>query len=405
MSTSLLYHEHGLKSIQHLSTSFKHGNIFYKVQIKPNLIVCPLCRSQDIIKKGKITRQIRTPTSRINHSAFLVFDIPRVYCKHCDIIRQVKIPFADANKSYSKRFAQTIIEKRKHETIKSISKEMNVPWDLIKEIIKGYLEKKYIPPDIKNLKHLAVDEIAICKGHVYITLVMNLDTGNVIFVGDGKGADALEPFWVLLGKRRMNKIKAIAIDMGPSYISAIKLNLPNTKIVFDHFHVVKLMNDALDKIRRREYAKATDEEKKVFKTTKWILLKNAKNIDKEKNEHSRLEQLLAINKSLTKGYLLKEKLRQIWSQDNKEIAMDTLLILVDSCKTSDVKELVTLGETLYKHCNDILNWYDFKITSGKMEGLNNKIKTLKRMAYGYTDMDFFKLRILDIHNSEIIITG
>ena len=109
-------------------------------------------------------------------------------------------------------------------------------WDSIKEILKRDLRKRFSRPKLRHMKRLAIDEIAIFKGHRYLTVVMDLDSGCVVFVGDGKGADALEPFWARL-KRSGAKIEAIAIDMSPAHIEAVTTNLPHAAVVFDHFHV------------------------------------------------------------------------------------------------------------------------------------------------------------------------
>jgi len=174
------------------------------------------------------------------------------------------------------------------------------------------------------LKQIAIDEIAIGKGHRYFTVVLDLISGAVVFVGDGKGAEALEPFWKRLRASRA-KLKAVATDMGKAYIKAIRDNLPHVVHVFDHFHVVKLFNDKLSALRRELYNQAqSDSDRKLLKGTRWLLLKNPENLDVERNEEQRLRDALKLNEPLSIAYYLKEDLRQIWSQVNKRTARRVL---------------------------------------------------------------------------------
>jgi len=179
-------------------------------------------------------------------------------------------------------------------TIRDVSVHLDVSWDRIKEIQRRDLTRRYSKPKLKHLRHIAIDEIAVAKGHRYLTVVMDLDSGAVVFVGDGKGADALKPF----GKRLRPsgaKIEAVAMDMSAAYRGAVATNLPSAKIVFDRFHVMKLYNEKLSDLRRALYREATDVlQKKVLKGTRWLLLKASENLDEEKDERKKLEEALAL---------------------------------------------------------------------------------------------------------------
>jgi len=141
-------------------------------------------------------------------------------------------------------------------TIQDVARHLGVSWDVIKDIEKRNLRKHFAHPKLRKLKRIAIDEISVGKGHRYLTIVLDLGSGAVVFVGDGKGSEALAPFWTRL-KRSRAKIKAVAIDMSPAYISAVMENLPEATIVFDHFHVIKLFNEKLSDFRRALYHQAT----------------------------------------------------------------------------------------------------------------------------------------------------
>jgi transposase len=148
--------------------------------------------------------------------------------------------------------------------------------------------------------------------HHYLTVVMDILSGAVVFVEDGKGSDALEPFWKRLRRYRKVKIEAVAIDMSPAYIKAVRENLQQTVIVFDHFHVIKLFNEKLSDFRRQLYNNTTEKtQRSLIKGTRWLLL-TAKEKLEDKQEHvQRLKQALDINKPLATVYYMKEDLRQI----------------------------------------------------------------------------------------------
>jgi len=290
-------------------------------------------------------------------------------------------------------------------TIEDVARHLWISWDVIKEIQKEDLTKRFSNPCLRNIKRIAIDEIAVRKGHRYLTVVLNMDTGAVIFVGDGKGSDALEPFWKKLRRSRA-KIKAVAMDMSVAYISAVSSHLPKAAIVFDHFHVVKLFNDKLSDFRRDLYREAKDDlHKKVLKGTRWLLLKNPENLDPKKKEKERLEEALKINQPLSCAYYLKEYLRQIWLQPDREEAEKVLRDWIEKARASGIKMLIKFSNTLALYKSGILAYYDFRISSGPLEGTNNKIKTMKRMAYGFRDMEFFKLKIMGIHETKYALVG
>src|SRR5207253_8264077 len=162
----------------------------------------------------------------------------------------------------------------------------------IKGIRSRHLRRRFGRPKLRGLRQIAIDEIAVGKGHHYLTVVLNLLTGAVVFVGDGKGVAALTLFWRRLRRARA-KIVAVATDMSAAYIWAVRDNLPRAVHVFDHFHVIKLFNDKLSALRRALYHQAaSDRERQVLKGTRWLLLKNPENLDSERNERERLQDAL-----------------------------------------------------------------------------------------------------------------
>jgi transposase len=404
MSTSLLYHAFGLRGYDYAKTEFTEGRVVFTVQQRPHTCRCPQCASRDVIHHGHETRAFKTVP--IGHKPVtIVLPIPRIECRACKIIRQVALPFADPRRRYTKAFERYALELSRRMTIQDVAQHLGVGWDTIKDIQKRDLQHRFKKPRLGKLKQIAIDEISIGHGHRYLTVVLNLETGAVVFVGEGKGADALEPFW---GRLRAAKaqVEAVATDMSPAYIQAIRENLGDAIHVFDHFHVVKLFNEKLSDFRRELYREATEQmDKDVLKGTRWLLLKNPENLDPKKNERERLEEALRMNQPLATVYYMKEDLRQIWMQADKETASKVLDDWLRRAEASCIKVLQQFAGTLAMHRTGILAYYDCRISTGPLEGTNNKIRTMQRQAYGFRDKQFFKLKIYALHESKYALVG
>ena len=404
MSTSFLYHALGLSGYEYVSQKFLDGSTIFHVRPQWRIVRCPVCKSRAVIRKGGCTRRLRTvPIGR--KPIWLDVEIPRIFCQECNCVRQINTVIAQPRKSYTRSFARYVIALSKVMTLKDIAKFLNVGWDLVKDIVKSRLARLFSNPPLRNTRYIAIDEISIRKGHKYVTIVLDLDIGNVLFVGDGKGAEALIPFWQRVRKSKC-QIIAVSTDPGQAYISATLENLPGVPLVFDRFHVVKLMNDALTETRRGLYRELKDVMRKdVLKGSRWILLKNPANLSAEHNEEARLKEALKLNEPLATAYYMKEDLRQFWEQADRKTAEEVIDDWVERARKSGIRPLMKMGNTVAVYKFGILNWYDHPVSSGRLEGTNNKIKVLKRMAYGYRDLEFFKLRILAIHEAKYAFTG
>ena len=404
MSTSLLYHAFGIRGYQYIRTDYRGGQTIFTIHQDPQTCRCCACGSHQILHRGRVERRFRAlPIG--SRPTVVVLPIPRVECLACGAVRQVKVPFADPRRSYTSCFERYALELGRRMTIRDVAVHLGVGWDLIKDIQKRTLSRRYSKPKLKHLRHIAIDEIAVAKGHRYLTIVLDLRSGAVVFVGDGKGADALKPFWKRLRGSKA-KIEAVAMDMSAAYREAVSTHLRQAVIVFDRFHVMKLFNEKLSELRRALHREATDVmQKKVLKGTRWLLLKAAENLDEEKDEKGRLNEALALNKSLAVAYYLKEDLRQFWEQPGKKFGTLFLDGWIKRAEASGIKMLQQMAKTLAAHRSGLLAYHDVMITSGPMEGTNNKIKTMKRQAYGFRDKEFFKLKILAIHESKYELVG
>ena len=403
MSTSILYHGFGIYGYRYVSSKYQQGSIVFTIEKELQDLRCPSCRGKHVSRRGSQLRWFHTlPIGR--KQIYIRMLIPRVFCHDCLVVRQISIGFADPRRTYTRSFERYVIELARHMTIQDVALHLGVGWDLVKEIQRRHLVRRFSRPRLKGLKLIAIDEISIGKDHRYLTVVLDLLTGIVVFVGDGKGAEALGPFWHRL-KCSGAKIEAVAIDMSPAYISAISGNLPNATIVFDHFHIIKLFNEKLSDLRRNIYQKLNKTGQKVLKGTRWLLLKNSHRLRPKYQEKQRLKKALRMNTALATAYYLKEDLGQLWSLGNIHEASLFLDSWIARASQSGVSMLNSFSKTLDRHRDGILAYYRFPITTGPLEGTNNKIKTLQKQAYGYRDMDFFKLKIYALHETKYALVG
>jgi transposase len=393
MSTSLLYHGFGLVGYRYVNQTFQEGVVSFRIERPRERLRCSTCGSDEVWSQGGVDRTFRTVPIG-GKPVQIRFKVPRVLCFACGDVRQVKVAFAAPKKRYTRSFERYALDLSRHMTIQDVAEHLQVSWDTIKDIQARALERRFGKPKLHKLREIAIDEIAIGKGHHYLTVVLDLLSGAVVFVGEGKGAEALEPFWKRLRRARA-RIKAVATDMSKAYIRAVRDNLPGVVHVFDHFHVIKLFNDKLSAFRRELYHQASsDHERKILKGTRWLLLKNPENLDAERNERRRLLQALRLNRPLAIAYYLKEDLRQIWSQPNKRTARRVLRDWLRRARASGVRMLIQFADTLEEHQEGVLAYYHYPISTGPLEGTNTKIQAMKRQAYGFRDHEFFKLKIL-----------
>src|SRR5215207_1849550 len=269
MSTSLLYHAFGIRGYRYRRTDYRDGQTIFTIHQEPRTCRCAACGSSDVRPRGAVERRFRDVPIGGRPTA-VILPIPRVECRACGVVRQVEVRFADPRRSYTKGSERYALELSRRMTIRDVAKHLDVGWDTIKDIQKRDLSRRHAKPKLKHLRRIAIDEIAVAKGHRYLTVVMDLQSGAVVFVGDGKGAKALQPFWKRLRGSKA-KVEAVAMDMSPAYREAVSTHLPEAKIVFDRFHVMKLFNEKLSDLRRALHREATDLQKKVLKGTRWLL--------------------------------------------------------------------------------------------------------------------------------------
>lgn len=282
-------------------------------------------------------------------------------------------------------------------SISAVAELTGLHWDTVKNIEKRYLARKYAKVSFRGVRRLGIDEVYLGRKFGFITVVRNLESGAVLFVGKGKGGDALKPLKSRL-RRRAKTIEVVAIDMSNAYAAWLKEVLPNTDIVYDHFHVIKLMNERMNQLRRSTMNKLEDEQKKALKGKRYLLLRNQESLDAQAKEE--LEKLRLQYKDLGTASLMKEYLRNIYKiADSVSTARKAFMLWCEKAEVSAVNCLKQMAKTIRKRIDGLLAfWKHDRLTNASQEGFNNKIGWLTRQAYGYRDEAFLHLKIYDLPN-------
>jgi len=366
----------------------KENSVIIQMKKKGKTGICPVCNK----KRRKVIetriRKIRDENIA-KEKCFIVIKTYRIICKGC-FRGMEKLDFILPGERFTERFANYICELCEKMTLKDVARMAMIDWRTAKRIDKKKL--KEIFKDLRNIKpiRIGVDEIAHEKGHKYLTIVRDLDAG-VIWVGEKRKKETLDQFFKELGKRKSKNITVAVMDMWDPFIKSVKENT-NAEIVFDKFHIAKKINEAVDKIRKEEFAKADKEERKMMKHKRFLILYRNKNLNKEQEKD--LNELMELNKKLYEAYLLKEQVLSIFDRRQKNVALERLQIWKENIKKSGIEEFRKLLKTFEHYLYGVENYFKHHVTNGASEGYNNKINIIKRRSYGFRDIEYFKLKIL-----------
>jgi transposase len=279
--------------------------------------------------------------------------------------------------------------------IKHVAQHFGLGWQTVKEIDKAWMRRTVGPVDFSGVTMLVMDEFAIQKGHRYATVVADARTKRVLWVGRGRSRKEIRAFFELLGEQGGREIEAVAIDMNTAYEMEIREHCPRARIVYDLFHVVaKYGREVIDRVRVDEANRLRDDKpaRKVVKSSRWILLRNRENLRSEEDS-VRLQELLQANEALATVYILKDDLKRLWSYNREGWATKFWNQWYNRAIASNIAPLVQFATKLKAYLHGILAHCRWKLHTSVIEGINNKIKVIKRMAYGFRDDEYFFLKI------------
>lgn len=295
----------------------------------------------------------------------------------------------------TKRLAENVARLCGFLPIKRVAEVYGLHWNTVKAIDKRYLTEKLGPVELSGVSVIAMDEFAIQKGHRYATVVVDPTVKRVLWVGRGRAREDVRPFFELLGEDGRKSIEAVVMDMSAAYENEVRHQCPEAEIVFDLFHVVaKYGREVIDRVRVDEANRLADDKtaRKVVKSAKWLLLRNRDTIKKHE-DRIRLDELLAANQALLTVYVLKDDLKELWRHRNKTHARAAWDSWFQRAIESRITPLVAFAKKLKAYLPGILAHATWPLHTSLLEGINNKIKVIKRMAYGFRDDEYFFLKI------------
>lgn len=367
------------------------GNAVY-IGVEPDKRYTPLCHECNSPAYSIHSYRHRTirDLNVFAVKTYIQYAYRKIRCFFCGTVVE-DLGLVDPGRRITRRLANYILELCKFMTVKEIAQHLDLDWKTVKEIHKNHLKSKFAGEYVGTPRILAVDEISLKKRHHYLTVILDWENGRVIWVGEGRKYETMKTFFDSLAEDQKAAIEAIAMDMWDPYIKAVKEFCPEAAIVFDQFHVVSAFGKVIDKVRNLEYRKANKEGKEVIKGSKYLLLKNKVNLLKK--EKPRLKALLTLNEALTTVYILKDYLKRLWKYKYVKRAEDFLYQWCCIAEESNIRSVVSFAKTLKKYAYGIINHCKFPIHTSRLEGMNNKIKVIKRKAYGFHDIEYFSLII------------
>jgi transposase len=344
---------------------------------------CPQCAQVNCTVHDTRTRTWRH-LDFFQHQAFLTARVPRVLCSECGV-KQVVVPWAREGSGFTISFEIFLLQLAQAMPIKPLAELVDIHPCSLWNIVGYYVQQAHDKIDLTDLKQIGVDECSREKHHKYFTVFGDLAKSRVIFIADGREAESLKLFHDFLMDKNIKpkQIEEFCSDMWPAYIKGIETNFPNATVTFDRFHLMTKMNKALDKVRIEEV-----KERLELKNTKYIWLKNKKNLNEK--QQSRFNTLKDLNLKTVRAYQIKVTLQELWnckSRQQAEMFLKKWYFWATHSRLEPIKEF---AKTVKNHWDGILNFFNTKITNGIIEGLNSKIKTAMKRAYGFKSFVYLR---------------
>ena len=364
------------------------------IKLEPDERYRPLCHgcgSPAATVHSRGHRRLVRDLNMAGTQLWLQVEYRKIWCTRCGGARVEQLSFVDAGRRVTHRLARYIHELCRFMTLKEVADHLDLDPRLVKEIDKRYLQEDFSHDDYAGLRVLMIDEIAVRRGHCYMTVVADYFTGRVVWMGPGRDKTTLGAFFATMSAAQKQAIEAVAMDMWDPYINRVRFHCPQAKIVFDFFHLVQAFGKVMDAVRRREYRKAGASGRKVLKGSRYVLLKNEDNLTDRQRNH--LRSILALNKTLSTIYILKDQLKLLYFYSDRKQVQQALETWCQMAETIPYPEVKAFVKRLRRHAYGIMNHADYPIGTSCLEGMNNKIKVIKRKAYGFHDIEYFVLKV------------
>ena len=354
--------------------------------------ICHHCGQAGTIHSAGLRRIIRD-LNMGPAQTLLQVEYRRVWCPGCGKANVEQLGFADPSRRITHRLARYIYDLCKCMTVQDVARHLDLDPKTVKAVDKHVLQLEFGQTDCQGLRILAIDEIALSKGQLgYMTVVLDYLTGRVVWMGTGRNMGTLDAFFATMTDPQKQAIEAVALDMWEPFVNRVRHHCPQAKIVFDLFHLVKAFGEVIDEVRREEVRHAvTQEDRKFLKGSRYLLLRNHSTLTPSQRAH--LRELLAINERLSAVYQLKDQLKMIYHYKRRACAKRALQQWCQLAEEVDHPLMRRFIGRLHFFEDGILNHCRYPIGTSRLEGVNNKIKVIKRKAYGFHDPQYFALKV------------
>ena len=310
-------------------------------------------------------------------------------------MKQEKLDWLADLPFYTKRFSFYVGRRCRDSSLLDIAKELHLDWKTVKTLEMQYMREQLRRTGTPGPKVIGIDEISLRKGHIYRIVVSDLERKRAIwFGGKDRSEGSLDLFFGWLGTKKSRKVQLAVMDMWKAFHNSTRRHASQAAILFDKFHVLRHLNEALDKIRKSEYARLSGQDRRFIKGQKYTLLSRRENLNKE--GRSALRTLLKANKRLNIAYLLKESFGQLWEYRQEGWARKFFENWKASLKWQRLRPYEEFTEMIERHWDGIAAFIELedKVSLGFVEGLNNKIRVIQRRAYGLRDEEYLRLKVL-----------
>jgi transposase len=333
------------------------------------------------------TYRDKRPARRFRHvplwnmQVWFVYAPRRLFCKRCNSIRVEKMPWVIGKRRFTTAFACFLATWAKLLPWFAVSRTFRCSWGTVADAVDTVVEYGLANRDLSGLRMIGIDEISRKKGHVYLTNVYDLESKTLIWSGEGRTKDTLRQFFNFLGPEKAAQLEGICCDMWQPYVDVIQEYVPQATLVFDKFHIIRHLMDAVDQVRKDEIKEKGKQHKELMKNSRYIWLKNPWNLTSK--QQSRLGSLEKLNLKINRAYLLKEAFRQFWSYQSRGWAEKYLKKWFWWATHSRLQPMRDFAWLVRRHEENILSYFNLPIHNGTVEGLNNKAKVVSHRAYGF----------------------
>jgi len=355
--------------------------------------VCSGCRRR-VRGVHEVTDRTIRDLPILGDQTFLQVGRVRVLCPRCGPKLEL-VSWLGRYQRVTKRLAESVVRLCAHMSIKDVAEHYGLGWDAVKNIDKACLKARLDPVDLSGLEALAMDEVSIRKRHRYATVFADPTSGKVLWVVEGRKREDIREFFELLGPDGCRRLKVVVMDMMSTYRQEVEAQCPQAEIVYDFFHIISHYGrKVLDRIRVDEANRLRKDPaaRKVIKGSRWLLLANKENLGRRENR-IRLKELLAANWALMKAYVMREDLKRLWRYKYPKAARRFFEAWYRRAIYSKIEPLKRFARMLKEQLAHVIAHCRWPLHTSLLEGMNNKIKVIKRVAYGFRDNEYFFLKI------------